>query len=126
MAGMLIDRSTILDELKKEIIAFEKTHGISLEPILKSIKINQIVQSDIDRFQKILSEVNQDFFVNLSIAHSNLSAHERRLAALIKLGWASNQIASLEHTSSSTIRTRKSRLKRKLGVDNLERYLASF
>ena len=93
---------------------------------MKSIKINQIVQSDIDRFQKILSEVNQDFFVNLSIAHSNLSAHERRLAALIKLGWASNQIASLEHTSSSTIRTRKSRLKRKLGVDNLERYLASF
>lgn len=61
----------------------------------------------------------------LTQKHPDLSENERRLAAMIRLGWTPSQIASLENTSASTIRTRKSRLKKKLVVAELESYLST-
>lgn len=123
MARMMADRSTIVEEVKEKLLAFEKEKGISLGPVLKSIQISQSNLADIDRFQKILNEVSADFFFILQKWHPDLTENERRLAAMIKLGWPSTQIASLEDTSASTVRTRKSRLKKKLEIEDLEDYL---
>ena len=128
MASRLMDRSNLIEDLKEELKTFEKEAGVPLKALWKKLNIQASAQEDIDRFQAILDEASVDFLYHLERQFPDLSASEKRLAAMISIGWSSSDIAKLENSSSSAIRTRKSRLKKKLdlaGKISLEDFLIS-
>ncbi len=128
MASRLMDRSNLIEDLKRELQTVEKKEGVPLKALWKKLNIESSAQEDIDRFQVILSEASAEFFYRLGRQFPDLSESEKRLAAMISIGWSSSDIAKLENSSSSAIRTRKSRLKKKLelkGKTSLEEFLIS-
>lgn len=128
MASRLMDRSNLIEDLKEELKILEKEEGITLKALWRKLNIEASAQEDIDRFQVILAEVSSEFFYHLSSQFPDLSEGEKRLAAMISIGWSSTEISKLEGSSSSAIRTRKSRLKKKLGLKGknaLEDFLVS-
>jgi DNA-binding NarL/FixJ family response regulator len=107
---------------------FEKEEGVPLKTLWKKLSIEESAQEDIDKFQVILAEASTDFFYTLGAQFPDLNEGDKRLAAMIGLGWSSSDIAKLENSSSSAIRTRKSRLKKKLQMDadtSLEDFISS-
>lgn len=129
MASRLMDRSNLIEDLKEELKIFEKEAGVPLKALWRKLNIQASAQEDIDRFQVILDEASTDFFYRLGSRFPDLSESEKRLAAMISIGWSSADIAKLENSSSSAIRTRKSRLKKKLqlnGSTSLEDFLSTF
>jgi hypothetical protein len=100
MARRLMDRSSLIEGLKKELKTFEKEEGVPLKTLWKKLNIEESTQEDIDKFQVILAEASTDFFYTLGVQFPDLSEGEKRLAAMISIGWSSADIAKLENSSS--------------------------
>ena len=79
-------------------------------------------------FQKRFEDVHHDFYSKLADNYPNLSPAEHKLAAFIRLGLTSKDIASLTSNTKESIDVSRSRLRKKLQLkrsDNLESFLVS-
>ncbi len=123
---MLLDRSNLIQKLEEELTRVTADQNISMADFWKKFNIDQMEQADIDKFQVLLDDVSVNFFATLSEKFPELNEADKRLCVMIKLGWNSNDIATLENSTPSAIRTRKSRLKKKMelsGSEDLQQYL---
>ena len=111
---MLYDLKT--DEQKKELQEIESL----LSPVMYT--------KFWERFQKHFEDVHQDFYKKLTLNFPDLSPAEQKLAAFIRLGLTSKEIALLTLNTKESIDVGRSRLRKKLLLDrsqNIEFFLSN-
>lgn len=69
-------------------------------------------------FEFRFSQVHESFYNNLHEKFPGLTENEKKLAAMLKLGLSSKEIASITMTQSDSVDTARSRLRKKLGISS--------
>ncbi len=113
--------STTLGEIK-DIIQLEneqerKTALRSLSASLLSEKATKTSSTDLNSY---LDTVSMDFKVILDTKFPNLKEKEKELLCLMTLGLNATEISKLQNTTISAIKSARSRIRKKLGVDSKE------
>lgn len=97
-----------INAVKKELRNFNNSTK-SIEDISKNIEL-----------------ISQEFYSRLEGLHPNLTKYEKELCSYLKLGMTNKEISHLINISPSSVRTSKSRLKKKLSIDmDIYQYLKS-
>jgi len=71
-----------------------------------------------EKFHLYFNNLNQNFFDNLVKAYPNLSIHEQKLCAFIKMNLTNKEIASILGISTDSVKVAKYRLKKKMGLES--------
>lgn len=99
-----------------------------LEIELKRVK--QMLQADArlnwDDFRYYFEQINNDFFDRIRKRHPNITTHDEKIIAYIKIGLDNKQIADLLNVTQKTVHMQRYRLRKKFEIDrktDLRRYL---
>src|SRR5690606_11119797 len=116
-----------LKEIQSKAIQSETKQA--LNQLFNKIKFNSS-QNNWEEFDMRFSNVYESFFEKLNKLHPNLSPHDKRICALIKLNLSTKEIANLTKTSVKSVENTRTRLRKKLGLTNqkidLTKYLSEF
>ena len=136
----LVDIALNIGEQKEYLNAIaEKLRGISSadSPEDKDRKLSELereiqqrLQNDnrLDDFYARVELLHKDFSVKLAESFPTLTAQERKLATLLRLGFSTKYIASLMYITPKSVEIERYRLRRKLGLkrsDNLITFIKS-
>lgn len=127
---------TLLEKRKKDSLMLEQSLVFNIkEMILPDIvKIRHTGLADkqnklLDAVEMNLNEITSKFIHSLSVRQLGLSPTEMKIAAYIKQGRSTKEIATLLHSSEKTVKNQRLRIRKKLGICskkiNLRTYLAS-
>ena len=92
-----------------------------VEPCLEKLKnasLNNEQTACLDILESNLNDIVSPFSRNLSLKHYNLTHSEMRIAALVRHGKTTKQIADLLNLSARTVDTHRLRIRTKLGIRN--------
>lgn len=82
-----------------------------------------------NEFEIKFQEMYQQFYLNLSKAHPNLTRRDRNLCAFYRMNMSSKEIAALTMSEYSAIKKARTRLRKKLNIESdvqLTTYLQQF
>jgi PAS domain S-box-containing protein len=99
-----------------------------VEPCLEKLKnagLNNEQRACLDMLESNLNDIVSPFSRNLSLKHYNLTHSEMRIAALVRHGKTTKQIADLLNLSARTVDTHRLRIRTKLGIRNNKSNLRS-
>ncbi len=85
-------------------------------------------QSNWKEFEAQFVQVHPDFYKRLFERHPNLTSHEQRISAFLRMNLNTKEIASITGRSPKSIEVTRSRIRKKLNLsrkDNLSSFLAS-
>jgi tetratricopeptide (TPR) repeat protein len=126
----LMKKNELLSEIADKLIevrnkAIKDETKYALDQI--SVKLEKATVSSIwDDFEKRFNEVHQDFYNKLHIKFPNLSPHEQRLCAFLKLNMSSKDISELTGQKVESLEKARTRLRKKLGLTNTDISLVTF
>lgn len=117
----ILQKRKQLDNLKNEI--FEQITTLSDEQSEKLILIldkHEEMASGFnwELFKKRFTDLNTEFYQNLTIKHPELSSTEQHLCAYFKLGMTPKEISILHVSSLESVRKAIYRIRKKLDVDD--------
>jgi DNA-binding CsgD family transcriptional regulator len=112
---LILKRIHDLTQLKGEALAREVRK-------IESDLMSEDVSISWSYFQKCFEEVHSGFYKNISLICPQLSPAEKKLAAFIKLGLTSKEIASLTSNTTASIDVSRSRLRKKLELERCENF----
>ncbi|MEA2041628.1 MAG: tetratricopeptide repeat protein [Bacteroidota bacterium] len=122
-ANYIIEKKHFIGELKKQINAIKRkaeNEEACKDLQLLLIKINQQMSIDKDRkdFELHAAQLNNDFLLKLENEFSDITKSEKRLITLLMLELSSNQIASILNITTSSVHTKRYRLRKKLNISS--------
>lgn len=121
---MMMQKNKMLQELSSSIDEAENKPSDELPKFLNTFRnqINRNIQSekDWDLFKLYFEQVNKTFFQNLININPDLTQHDLRLAALIKLRFNIKEAAAVLYLSPNSIKGARSRLRSKLHLETLD------
>jgi len=128
----IIQKEEVFQKLKVKIDKIkEETDSDNRNEQLKDLSkfINQNLNTDKDKetFNIHVEEESHEFFTRLNLLHSGLTQNEKRLCALVRLGFSSKEIASILNISPKSVEMNRYRLRKKLNVpssQNLNDYIS--
>lgn len=121
-------KNQLLIDIQKQL----KNNAIAphlLEQILKSIQNNLHLDNYWDKFKLHFEEVHPCFFARLQTQFENLTTHELKLCAYIKINLADMDIAQILNVSYKAVEVARYRIKKKLKLsakDNLSKFIQQF
>jgi len=104
----------------------EKNDFEDLSDILKTIKIQLLVYSDLNHFNENVEKVNHSFRAKLKDSHPSLTPNEIHLASLLLLKLNTKEIATIKNVSPNSVKVLRYRLRKKLNLEtstNLSEFL---
>ncbi|MBB6459998.1 ligand-binding sensor domain-containing protein [Flammeovirga kamogawensis] len=119
---------TLQNQIKKTVEDYPEL-AVSLNKLNKTIEQSDKTDKDWEEFQLYFDGIHSDFNQKLKEKHPNLTAHDLRHCALIRLNLGLNECANLLGISQDSIKTSRYRLKKKLALENghnLQDYILSF
>ncbi|AZQ63051.1 hypothetical protein EI427_12635 [Flammeovirga pectinis] len=119
---------TLQDQIKKTVNNHPEL-ATSLNKLNKTIEQSDKTDKDWEEFQLYFDGIHTDFNQKLKENHPNLTAHDLRHCALIRLNLGLYECANLLGISQDSIKTSRYRLKKKLVLEssqNLQDYILSF
>lgn len=130
----LVKNNEFILEIKKKLDDFSDYVHLKDEAkvILAHIKedIDEKIKSDSwERFNLAFQAVHPHFYSNLLSGFQSLTPNDLKLCAFIRMGMSSKNIASVLYISPDSIKVARSRLRKKMKLDqsqNLESFLAAF
>lgn len=121
-ALMMMQKNNLLQALFDSINEAAKSETEKLPHLLNRLKmqIKSSIKSEKDweLFKLYFEQVNKTFFKKLKAINSDLTQHDLRLAALIKLRFNIKEAASVLNLSPNSIKGARSRLRGKLHLEN--------
>ena len=120
--------SKLLDDLNGMIDDFSDETKERIDSIISRYNLNSL-DSTWKEFENRFGNVYEDFYVKLGKLHPGLTLSEKRLSALLKLGFNSKAIAALTFQDAKSVDMARYRLRKKLNLAsdvNLSEYLMSF
>lgn len=105
-----------MEKLQKEIIDSLDHQSENLKKIKDIFKRHGVSgpSAQLKEFQLRFNEIHHSFFDNLLLMYPNITANERRLCALIKIGMDNKEIAQMINSHYETVRKAIYRLRKKL------------
>ncbi|MDJ1479084.1 tetratricopeptide repeat protein [Cytophagaceae bacterium YF14B1] len=131
-ALQIVQKNKFLEELKvklNEIRRSEKDKTRQIKELIASIDYSFKLDQDWEDFKRFFEQVHPDFFQNLQSVCTDLSAHDKRLCALLRLNLSSTDISTILGISQDSLRIARYRLRKKLKLEeraNLTAFLVSF
>lgn len=129
---MNIKHDDFLENLIVELESFMKEHKISKlqgRPIIQHIRENISTDDQWQMFQENFDMIHKNFFRNLKMKYPNLTPSDLKLCVLLRLNYASKDIATMQGVSVRGIETARYRLRKKLNLseeENLNDFLIGF
>jgi len=77
-------------------------------------------------FELRFMQTHRDFYESLNIRFPDLTMNERKLCAFLRLDMSTKDIASITHQSVHSINVARTRLRKKLGIDQTDESLVNF
>lgn len=125
----LAEKNQVLDKLYQIL---KKTENSPSDSVNKKIKkalsfIKESSNINIwEEFDEVFNKINNDFYKNLLTKHPNLTSNEKRLVALLKLNLTTKEISALTKQSLHSITVARTRLRKKIGIDNTSKSLSNY
>ncbi len=112
------DKNRLLQTLKDKINAFENR---SSEAKIRWDEMSRLLDTKITSedhtFGMQMDELHQDFLRQLKTRFPKLSPYDLRLAAYLKMGLSSREIADIMNVLPSSVNVSRSRLRKKMDLD---------
>jgi DNA-binding CsgD family transcriptional regulator len=127
------EKNEILDLLQKKI-SLNQNDQISIssetyQELNQSIQDKLNKEKDWEQFQKYFNQIHTGFLNDFASKHKDLTPHELRLAALIRLNITNKEIAKLLNIESDSVKKTRNRLRKKLNnrsTEDLSSYIIKF
>lgn len=134
MTMHLVQRGEILSKIKENIVDILKKQEqnstrFNFRQLLRLIKDAERTNEDWEQFNRNFNNAHEGFFLLLKEEHPDLTAHELRLCALLRMNLLSKEIAQIMHVSVKAVEISRYRLRKKLKLDpevNLHEYLSHY
>jgi tetratricopeptide (TPR) repeat protein len=125
----LIDKNEIINDVIKQLtdseLNFKKNNKTYINNIVSSLRMHQ--KSNIwEEFETIFANIHPDFYKRLKDNYPTLTYKELRLCALIKMNMSSKEISNLLHLNTNSIETARSRIRKKMNLNNSDIKLSDF
>jgi tetratricopeptide (TPR) repeat protein len=120
---MLRELRSNLDELQ------QKKSSDEVRALMQEIDLNEIQSNNWDDFTTQFNELNPAFYKSITSKNEGLTRSDIRLAALLRMGLSSKDIASMLNISEDGIKKARYRLRKKLQLnsdDSLETEILKF
>ncbi|MEM9337390.1 MAG: hypothetical protein AAGA66_01585 [Bacteroidota bacterium] len=89
----------------------------SLKELEKFIKSNENLIEDREEFERYIQNVCEGFFIKLAGTYPKMSKNDQKLAAIIRLGLSSKEMATLLNISPKSVDQSRYRLRKKMGLE---------
>ncbi len=134
MTMHLVQRGEILSKIKENVVDILKKQEqnsvkFNFRQLLRLIKDAERTNEDWEQFNRNFNNAHEGFFLLLKEEHPDLTAHELRLCALLKMNLLSKEIAQIMHVSVKAVEISRYRLRKKLRLEsevNLHDYLSRY
>jgi tetratricopeptide (TPR) repeat protein len=124
----MLKKNELLIEVSKRLRSSKNGNKLTqTEAIDRVIKTIEFSSKEIgwDEFELRFKEVHSQFYENLNQKYENITPNEQRLCAFLKLNMSTKDISAITFQSEHSIVQARSRLKKKLGINESDR-LTSF
>ncbi len=108
-----------LKSIKEKIPA---NTAATINEMLQKIKHEMSSSESVETFQKMLDELNEEFFISLREKAPDLKHRELQLLAMVKLNFTSKEIASLQNIGTKAVEMAKYRLRKRLNIESNEEF----
>lgn len=82
--------------------------------VLLQLRSEHEIHTRLGMFTENFEQINADFYARLLKAHPKLTTNDKELAAYLRLGVSTKEIATLKNTTENAITVAKSRLRKKM------------
>ncbi|MDO5607866.1 MAG: triple tyrosine motif-containing protein [Capnocytophaga sp.] len=129
---MNVKNDEFLEKLLIDFQQFLDTHKIARRhgtAITHHIREHISKEDEWQMFQENFDMIHKNFFRNLKLKYPNLTASDLRLCVLLRLNYATKEIASMQGVSVRGVETARYRLRKKLNLseeESLTDFLISF
>ncbi len=116
-SALLEKKKAILEKIEHKIVELEPNIRKDLRSVLNYIRETLSLDEDWEDFMIHFQMIKPEFYKNISSAYPCLSENHLKYLAFIKLGMTSSEIANTMNIKKESLRVIKTRLKKKLGLD---------
>ncbi|MEX0273431.1 MAG: triple tyrosine motif-containing protein [Flavobacteriaceae bacterium] len=110
----LIKRNEFLNRIKKELVGAKDTKDIN--SVIRIIDRNINSEDDWRYFEEAFNNVDKDFLKKVKRLHPDLTSHDLRLCAYLRLNLTSKEIAPLMNISVRSVEVKRYRLRKKMDL----------
>lgn len=118
----MVQKNELLTRLKaqiKELSNLNPDHKKQeLQHIESTLQKSMYLDADWAKFKLHFEQVHPHFFADLQVQHPTLTRNEIRLCAYFHINLSTKEIASLLNIDPASVRRAKTRLHKKMGVNN--------
>ena len=118
-------KNDLLNQLKEQLIKLE-TYVVSAAAKKRLLSINRLIEGGFTNeeewkiFNENFDKANDVFFVNIKQAYPDLTPHDLRFCAFLRMNMSSKEIASLLNMSPRSVEVKRYRLRKKLNLEHQE------
>ena len=113
----------IAETLEDAIQAGEDEKGIN--NLVRKLQ-NMEREKNWTEFEVRFTNVHEDFYNKLNTRFPDLTPNEKKLCAFLKLNMSTKDVAAITHQSVHSINVARTRMRKKLGIDQTEENLVNF
>jgi len=113
----------VAEKLMKRRIYFAKENQKLVDELIRDLQ-GFSERDTWKEFELRFQEVHNDFYRKLNDRFPDLSANEKKLCAFLKLNMTTKEISAITYQSINSITVARSRLRKKLGIDQDENLIA--
>jgi DNA-binding CsgD family transcriptional regulator len=133
-AMAIIQKNELMLKIKTELLELKNKFGKEipdnhLKNLLSQIDRHIRSEDEWNEFELHFDQANQNFFKRLKTAYPDLTSHDLRLCAYLKMNMSSKEIAPLLNISLRGVEIKRYRLRKRLNLDteeNLIDFLITF
>ncbi|KOY51950.1 tetratricopeptide repeat protein [Polaribacter dokdonensis] len=125
----LIKNNELIGEISKRLIDLKKLMKRENQQQIQKIIMDLQTAKDNDvwdEFEVRFNQVYNDFYERLNQKFPNLTINEKKICAFLKLNMTSKEICTLTRQSPNSLNVARTRLRKKLGLNNTSENLVSF
>jgi AraC family chitin signaling transcriptional activator len=118
-------QSEMIDKIQN-ILDNETDFNKLKSDLRKAIKINALNKHEWETFETNLNQIHNEFIINLSKKHPNLTSKDVKLCIYLKMNLSSKEIAPMMNISFRGVELQRYRLRKKLNLiqnENLAQFL---
>ncbi|MDO6517521.1 helix-turn-helix and ligand-binding sensor domain-containing protein [Zobellia uliginosa] len=123
-----LKKNKFLYALKEDLVNISEQKK-AITPVIKKIDQNISSEDDWKFFEDAFNNADKDFLKRIKSKHKNLTNHDLRLCAYLRLNLSSKEIAPLLNISVKSVEMKRYRLRKKFDLphqDNLIDYILNF
>ena len=125
----LLNKNELINTISEKVLDIKQQVGPELQGHLQKVVLD--LQSNLQpelwqEFEVRFQQVHEHFYKSLHEKFPDLSPHEVRLCAFLKLNMTTKEISAITHQNAKSIDVARTRLRKKLNLTGTEHNLVTF